>query len=124
MFFLVLSLLPLDETGSSQFVLNQLGLISLSPDPFCPFSTGPCFIGPLEVCPFVSSPCFISDETHSTTSFLLPSAELVEEQMTHSLFQFFSSNLVLLLFQLFIQHFIDYMAMPFIKFQIHASSEN
>ena len=28
--------------------LNQLGLIPLSPDPFYPFSTGPCFIGPLE----------------------------------------------------------------------------
>ena len=48
-------------TGSSQFVLNQLGLIPLSPDPFCHFSTGLCFIGSLEVCPLVSSSCFISD---------------------------------------------------------------
>ena len=50
--------------GSSQFVLKQLGLIPLSPDPFCPFSTGPCFIGPLEFCPLVSSSCFISDSCY------------------------------------------------------------
>ena len=50
--------------GSSQFVLSQLGLIPLSPDPFCPFSTGPCFIGPLEFCPLVSSSCFISDSCY------------------------------------------------------------
>ena len=53
-----------DGLGSSQFVLNQLGLIPLSPDPFCPFSNGPGFIGPLEFCPLVSSSCFISDSCY------------------------------------------------------------
>ena len=55
-----------DKVGSShiQFVLNQLGLITLSPDPFCPFSTGPCFIGPVDFCPLVSSSCFISDSCY------------------------------------------------------------
>ena len=47
--------------GSSQLDLNQLGLIPISPDPFCPFSTGPCFIGSSQFCPLVSSSCFISD---------------------------------------------------------------
>ena len=52
------------KLGSSQFVFNQLGLIPLSPDPFCPFSTGPCFIGSLEFCPLVSSSCFVSDSCY------------------------------------------------------------
>ena len=56
--------IKLGKMGSSQFVLNQIGLIPLSPDPFCPFSTGPCFIGPSEFCPRVSSSCFISDSCY------------------------------------------------------------
>ena len=86
----------IQSTGSSQFVLNQLGLMPLSPDPFCPFSTGPCFIGPLEVCPLVSSSCFISDSCY----FVLdpfgphpfrpwPNSPLISSSSWHFVFLFF-----------------------------------
>ena len=84
---------------SSRFVLNQLGLRPLSPDPFCPFSTGP-----LEICPLVSSSCFILDSCH----FVLdpfgphpfrpwPNSPLISSSSWHFVFIFF----VLLLFSSF-----------------------
>ena len=88
------------HAGSSQFVLNQLALIPLSPDPFCPFSTGPCFIGPLEFCPLVSSSCFISDSCY----FVLdpfgphpfrpwPNSPLISSSSWHFVFHFFRTLL-------------------------------
>ena len=90
--------------GSSQFVLNQLGLIPLSHDPFCLFSTSHCFIGPLEFCPLVSSSCFISDSCY----FVLdpfgphpfrpwPNSPLISSSSWHFVFLFF----VLCYFHLF-----------------------
>ena len=88
--------------GSSQFVLNQLGLIPLSPDPFCPFSTGPCFIGPLEFCPLVSSSCFISDSCY----FVLDQIVLLSVRPLEISCFFFSYSVIFVLFQIALCYFV------------------
>ena len=98
--------------GSSQFVLNQLGLISLSPDPFCPFSTGPCFIGPLEFCPLVSSSCFISDSCYFVLDPIgphpfrpWPNSPLISSSSWHFVF-LFSYSVIFVLFQIALCYFV------------------
>ena len=98
--------------GSSQFVLNQLGLKPLSPDLFYPFSTGPCFIGPLEFCPMSVRPVsFRTRATLSSTHLVLIHLGLDQivplsvRPLDISCF-FFSYSVIFVLFQIDLCYFV------------------